>query len=140
MADSFLPEENPFNEEYFEQYSQQVGDNRIAPIMDELKEMSDPEDMMLLIMDTLKDTEVVPDAGQYYTFIYTAKTPRLTYDQHPLVAVTDIQRWGFRGINYHWGKFRNYTWEELGGVLYVVRPSEINDLRDISYAYFLTTL
>ena len=83
MADSFLPVENPFNEEYFEQYSQQVGDNRIAPIMDELKEMNDPEEMMLLIMDTLKDTEVVPDAGQYYTFLYTAKTPRLTYDQHP---------------------------------------------------------
>ena len=57
-----------------------------------------------------------------------------------IVAVTDIERWGFRGINYHWGKFRNYTWEEIGGVLYVVRPSEINDLRDISYAYFLTTL
>ena len=84
-------------EGYFEQYEQQVGDNRIAPIMDELKEMSDPEEMMLLIMDTLKDVEVVPDVGQYYTFIYTAKTPRLTYDQHPLVAVTDIQRWGFRG-------------------------------------------
>ena len=140
MVDSFLPEENPFNEEYFEQYSQQVGDNRIAPIKEELKEMSDPEEMMLLIMDTLKDVEVVPDVGQYYTFLYTAKTPRLTYDQHPLVAVTDIQRWGFRGLNYHWGKFRNYTWQEIDGVLYVVRPSEINDLRNISYAYFLTTL
>ena len=64
MADRYLQEENPFNEEYFEQYSQQVGDNRIEPIMDELKELSDPEEMMLLIMDTLKDTEVVPDAGQ----------------------------------------------------------------------------
>ena len=83
-------------EGYFEQYSQQVGDNRIEPIMEELKEMSDPEDMMLLIMDTLKDTEVVPDAGQYYTFLYTAKTPRLTYDQHPLVAVTDIERWDLK--------------------------------------------
>ena len=29
---------------------------------------------------------------------------------------------------------------EIDGVLYVVRPSEINDLRNISYAYFLTTL
>ena len=140
MVDRYLQKENPFDEEYFEQYSQQVGDNRIAPIKEELKDMSDPEEMMLLIMDTLKDTEVVPDVGQYYTFIYTAKTPRLTYDQHPLVAVTDIQRWGFRGLNYHWGKFSNYTWEEIGVVLYVVRPSEINDLRDISYAYFLTTL
>ena len=127
-------------EGYFEQYEQQVGDNRIAPIMDELKNLTDPEEKMLLIMDTLKDVEVVPDVGQYYTFIYTAKTPRLQYDHHPLVAVTDIQRWGFRGLNYHWGKFRNYTWEEIGGVLYVVRPSEIDDLRNVSYAYFLTTL
>ena len=140
MVDRHLQKENPFDEEYFEQYSQQVGENRIAPIMEELKEMHDREDMMLLIMETLEDTEVVPDAGQYYTFLYTAKTPRLTYDQHPLVAVTDIERWGFKGINYHWGKFRNYTWEELQGVLYVVRPSEINDLRNVSYAYFLRTL
>ena len=93
MVDRYLQEENPFDEEYFEQYSQQVGDNRIAPIKNELKEMSDPEEMMLLIMDTLKDVEVVPDVGQYYTYIYTAKTPRLHYDQHPLVAVTDLQRW-----------------------------------------------
>ena len=102
---------------------------------------NDPEDMMLEIMNLLKDTVTpVPDVGKYYTFVYNAKTPSVQYDQHPLVAVTDLQRWGFRGINYHWGKFRNYTWEEIGGVLYVVRPSEINDLRDISYAYFLTTL
>ena len=127
-------------EGYFSQYEEQVGDNRIAPIMDELKSLTDPEEKMLLIMDALKNVEVVPDVGQYYTFIYTAKTPRMTYDQHPLVAVTDIQRWGFRGLNYHWGKFRNYTWQEIDGVLYVVRPSEINDLRNISYAYFLTTL
>ena len=78
-------------EGYFEQYEQQVGDNRIAPIMDELKDLTDPEEKMLLIMDALKDVEVVPDVGQYYTFIYTAKPPRLQYDQHPLVAVTDIQ-------------------------------------------------
>ena len=87
-------------EGYFEQYEQQVGDNRIEPIMDELKSITDPEEKMLLIMDTLKDVEVVPDVGQYYTFIYTAKTPRLQYDQHPLVAVTDIQRWGFSCLLY----------------------------------------
>ena len=67
---------------YFSQYEEQVGDNRIAPIMDELKELTDPEEKMLLIMDALKNVEVVPDVGQYYTFIYTAKTPRMTYDQH----------------------------------------------------------
>ena len=109
-------------------------------LQDKIEEENDPDDIMMYIMEVFNETEVVPDAGQYYTFLYTAKTPRLTNDQHPLVAVTDIERWGFRGINYHWGKFRNYTWQELGGVLYVVRPSEINDLRNVSYAYFLRTL
>ena len=33
MVDRHLQKENPFDEEYFEQYSQQVGDNRIEPIM-----------------------------------------------------------------------------------------------------------
>ena len=127
-------------EGYFEQYEQQVGDNRIAPIIDDLKSTSNPEDMMLLIIDVLKDTEVIPDVGQYYTFIYNAKTPELTYDQHPLIACVDVQRWGFRGLNYHWGDFKNYTWEEVAGMLHVVRPSEINDLRNIPYGFFKTSL
>ena len=118
----------------------EVNDNRIEAIKDKLTS-SDSEDLMLEIMSALNNTvEAIPSVGKYYTFVYNAQTAGKQYDQHPLVAVTDIQRWGFRGINYHWGKFRNYTWEEIGGVLYVVRPSEINDLRDISYAYFLTTL
>ena len=33
-----------------------------------------------------------------------AKTKGLEYDQHPLIACIDVQRWGFRGINYHLGK------------------------------------
>ena len=49
MVDRYLQEENPFDEDYFEQYEQQVGDNRIAPIKEELKEMSDPEEMLSLI-------------------------------------------------------------------------------------------
>ena len=116
--------------------------NRIEEINEDLeKVIGDPEEMKLIIMEALNNTVTpIPEVGQFYTFIYNAKTPNITYDQHPLVAVTDIQRWGFRGLNYHWGKFRNYTWEEIGGVLYVVRPSEINDLRNVSYAYFLRTL
>ena len=50
-------------EGYFSQYEEQVGDNRIAPIMDELKSLTDPEEKMLLIMDALKNVEVVPDVG-----------------------------------------------------------------------------
>ena len=63
---------------------------------------NDQEDMMLEIMDALKGTVApVPDVGQLCTFVYNAKTPNITYDQHPLVAVTDVFNWGFRGLNFH---------------------------------------
>ena len=139
MADSFLQEENPFDEEYFEQYSQQVGDNRIASIKEELKEMSDPEEMMLLIMDTLKDTEVVPDVGQYYTFIYTAKTPRLQYDQHPLVLCGNVYKWGFTAMNQHWGEVRQYSWNEVLSNVYEISEEEFQTLTNVPLAKFKST-
>ena len=46
-------------------------------------------------------------------FFYRAKTPNLRYDMHPMVAVTDVFEWGFRGINFHWNTYRNYTWNEI---------------------------
>ena len=100
---------------------------------------NDPEDMMLEIMDLLKDTVTpVPDIGKYYTFVYNAKTPNVQYDQHPLIACTDIFGWGFRGINFHWQSSRNYTMEELSGQLYVVNYDELDDLLAIPYAKFIT--
>ena len=103
------------------------------------RDHSDPEDMMLEIMDLLKDTVTpVPDVGKYYTFVYNAKTPNVQYDQHPLIACTDIFGWGFRGINYHWQSSRNYSWEELAGQLYVVDYDELDDLLSIPYAKFIT--
>ena len=100
---------------------------------------NDPEDMMLEIMDLLKDTVTpVPDVGKYYTFVYNAKTPNVQYDQHPLIACTDIFGWGFRGINFHWQSSRNYTWNELAGQLYLVKSIELDDLLAIPYAKFIT--
>ena len=100
---------------------------------------NDPEDMMLEIMDLLKDTVTpVPDIGKYYTFVYNAKTPNVQYDQHPLIACTDIFGWGFRGINFHWQSSRNYTWEELTGQVYMVKSIELDDLLAIPYAKFIT--
>ena len=102
------------------------------------RDHSDPEDMMLEIMDLLKDTVTpVPDVGKYYTFVYNAKTPNVQYDQHPLIACTDIFRWGFRGINFHWQKPRNYTWGEVVGQLYAVRSQELDDLLSLQYGKFL---
>ena len=45
------------------------------------------EEMMLEIMDVLNETVTpIPDVGNFYTFVYNAKTPGETYDQHPLIA------------------------------------------------------
>ncbi len=99
---------------------------------------NDPEEMMLEIMDILKDTVTpIPDVGTYCTFVYNAKTPGYTYDQHPLVAVTDIFSWGFRGINFHWNQPRNYTWAELAGQVYIVQYDELDELLSIPYAKFI---
>jgi len=98
---------------------------------------NDPEEMMLEIMELLNDTVTpIPDVGKFYTFVYNPKTPNIEYDQHPLVAVTDIFSWGFRGLNFHWQQARNYTWNELAGQLYVVNWVELDDLMSIPYAKF----
>jgi len=113
--------------------------NRIEAIKEELETTNDPEDLMLMIMDALKDTvSPIPEVGKFYTFVYNAKTPRIQYDQHPLVACTDLQKWGFKGLNFHWRQSRNYTWEELAGQLYIVDYTELDDLLAIPYAKFLT--
>lgn len=111
--------------------------NRIAFLLNPLIGIEDPDDLMLEIMDRLKDDVTpVPDVGKYYTFIYSPKTSNIQYDAHPLVAVTDVFQWGFRGINYHWGRVRQYTWNEVIGNLYRVRSIELNDLRTIPYGKF----
>ena len=110
--------------------------NRINAKVDSISELGDPDDMMIEIMDTLTETELIPDIGRYYTFVYTPKTPRIEYDQNPLIACVGLFRWGFRGINYHWNDFRNYTWEEIVGSLHLVYPLELNDMRSIPYQHF----
>ena len=110
--------------------------NRIEQLIPDLNnKTNDQEEMMLEIMQVLNDTVTpVPDAGKFYTFVYNAKTPRITYDQHPLIACTEVLRWGFRGANFHLGKYRNYTWEEVAGQLYIVDYEELGDLLSIPYA------
>ena len=121
-----------------EQRPPTVNANRIEAIKNQLTS-SDPEDLMLQIMQALNNTvEAIPTVGNYYTFVYNAKTAGKQYDQHPLVAVTDIFSWGFRGINFHWQSSRNYTWEELTGQMYMVKSIELDDLLSIPYAKFIT--
>ena len=112
--------------------------NRIEAIKEDLEATNDPEDQMLMIMDALKDTVTpIPDIGKFYTFVYNAKTPQLQYDQHTLIACTHLERWGFKGINYHWQQTRNYTWEELAGNLYIVEWNELDDLLAVPYAKYI---
>ena len=87
---------------------------------------NDPEDMMLEIMELLNDTVTpIPEVGKFYTFVYNAKTLGESYDQHPLIACTSLEQWGFKGLNFHWEKSRNYPWNEL------------DDLLAIPYAKFI---
>jgi hypothetical protein len=96
----------------------------------------DPEDLMLIIMDVLKKEALYPEVGKFYTFVYNAKTPGLEYDQHPLIACTSLEKWGFKGINFHWRKGRQYTWEEVAGKLYVVKYEELDEMLSIPYGKF----
>ena len=79
---------------------------------------NDPEEMMMKIMELLNSTVTpIPDVGGFYTFIYN----------------TEVLRWGFRGINLHLRKSRQYTWDEVAGQLYIVQYDEVDDLMKIPY-------
>lgn len=93
----------------------------------------DADLIMMNILQIFNETDLVPDAGKFYTFVYQAKTPKLEYDEHPLVAVTEVFRWGFKGYNYHWRRMRQYTWAEIVGSLHVVRENEVRYLSSLPY-------
>ena len=96
----------------------------------------DPEDVMLIIMDIFKEEVLYPEPGKFYTFIYNPKTPEIEYDQHPLIACTELYGWGFKGFNFHWRQSRQYTWEEVAGKLHVVNYNELDELISLQYGKF----
>ena len=110
---------------------------RTEELQTQIEKLDDPDDIMMNIMEVFTQTELTPDAGNYYTFVYHAKTPGV-YDEFPLVAVTYVDRWGFRGLNFHWGTSRNYTWLEIVGRLLFIRYDEIDYMRSLSYANIKT--
>lgn len=108
--------------------------------VDELKKRirkaktTDPEELMMIIMDTFQGDEVMyPEVGKFYTFVYLAKTPKIVYDQHPLIACTHLYAWGFKGTNFHWEETRSYTWNEVIGKIFVVEYQELDELLSIPY-------
>jgi len=119
--------------------------NRVRNIMDKLKGIGEsPDDLMLEIMEALQDSVTpIPIPGKFYTYIYIAETPNIRYDQHPLIACTEIFQDNnaiyFIGFSYHWGKYRKYRIDRTVGQIYEVYPGEISDLREIPYAKYLNT-
>ena len=107
--------------------------NRIRSVVDEITGKEDADDLMINLMDVLTEGSQVPEVGGYYTFVYNPKTPNIQYDQNPLVAVTEVFQWGFRGINFHWGQMRKYTWNEISGGLYQINSDELADAREIPF-------
>ena len=65
---------------------------RTEELQEQIEELSDADDIMMNIMEVFSQTEIIPDAGNYYTFVYNAKTPGV-YDEFPLVAVTEVKNW-----------------------------------------------
>ena len=107
--------------------------SRLDPIMKNLVGNESPDDLATEILGVLTEGSNVPEAGNFYVFVYRAKTPDIAYDSHPLVAVTDVFQWGFKGLNYHWGEMRQYTFPEVVGGLYKVDEMELRDLRTLPF-------
>ena len=111
--------------------------NRIRSVIDNVIGTEDPDDLMLELMGVLDEGGKIPESGKYYIFVYQPKTPNIQYDQNPLVAVSDVFSWGFRGINLHWGEVRQYTWNEIVGQIYEITSEELADAREIPFAKYL---
>lgn len=107
---------------------------RLKKAINGLEETDIPDSIMLNIIEIFPESGSVPEVGNYYTFIYMPKTFDIQYDEHPLVAVTSVKNWGFEGINFHWGKVRRYSWDEVVGQLHIINQNEINYLRSLPFA------
>ena len=110
--------------------------NRVRSVIDGLIGTESADDIVIELLDVLQESGKIPQEGKFYLFVYNAKTTSLTYDQNPLVAVTNVYSWGFKGINFHWGEMRQYTWDEVAGSLYEIYPSELRDLQELPIANF----
>lgn len=111
--------------------------NQLKNLKESLLGNERPEELMNEILSRLSGSEVsFPTPGKYYTYIYYAKTPRIRYDQHPLIRAGDILPRGFRGFNFHLGKIRQYNTQDgdrLVSGLYELSREEFATLLSIPY-------
>lgn len=105
--------------------------NRIRQNVDQLIGIEDPDLLMSRLLRILKETTSSPQEGEIYIFVYSPKTSNLRYDAHPVVAVTNVFSWGFKGINFHWGESRQYTWNEIITPLHRIYKEELADIRQL---------
>ena len=111
--------------------------SRIAPLVGNLIGSETADELLVDIMGALGDSvESIPEVCKIYVFAYQPSTPGIRYDQNPLVAVTNVYEWGFKGINFHWGQSRSYTFQEVASQLYQVTNEELQDLNTIPFAKF----
>lgn len=95
-----------------------------------------PERNMYLLLNALDLPAITPDVSKYYVFVYTAKTPHITYDQHPLIMCTGVYNWGFTGFNYHWEDIRQYNSKSN---LFELAPNEFEIVKTFPIARFKHT-
>ena len=88
--------------------------NRISPVLDRLIGIEDPDELMVEIEEVISDSVSAPQAGQFFMFSYSPSSSG-RYDANPLVAVTDVYSWGFRGTNFHHGEARSYSFSNVVG-------------------------
>ena len=106
--------------------------NPISPVLDRLIGIEDPDELMVEIEEVISDSVSAPQAGQFFMFSYSPSSSG-RYDANPLVAVTDVYSWGFRGTNFHHGEARSYSFSNVIGNTYRVYPEEITDLQALPF-------
>jgi hypothetical protein len=111
-------------------------DNRVRGVINNLIGTESSDDKMEELISVLSESgkTSVQVLVKFYTFFYSAKTNGIQYDEYPLVAVTDVYSWGFRGENFHWrGDMRQYNYNQIIGGLYEIYPEELSDVVELSF-------
>ena len=110
--------------------------NRIQTYQDNFIGLEENDDIMMALLEILDKKSWVPEVGKFYTYIYTPKTQNIEYDEFPLIACMEVTQWGWKGLNFHWGLMRNYTFEEVQGQLYEIYAEELDSARALGYGKF----
>ena len=100
-----------------------------------------PGEIMAVIQEIFDDTDSIPKIGNIYTFEYTAITPRIRYDKHPLIFVESYNPPYFIGFNVHWPDHRNYLLGNVTNQVFhrVQKGEEFDYLHDVPYKDILYT-